>query len=176
MFYGQDENPKPGTPPPLCYITGYGQFQFNEHPLVISGFTYSLPDDCDYIRASSSTDPTTEPDTATSKSSPASQNTSNDRLSQGRASIGSNAGQVLARGGNLSSTRLQDNKGFNSTVPPGTSEPTYVPTKIQLQISCLPIVSRYDISNQFSLKDYATGSLLKGVVNGTNQGRSGGIW
>jgi len=26
MFYGRDQNPKPGTPPPLCYLTGLGAF------------------------------------------------------------------------------------------------------------------------------------------------------
>ena len=35
MFYGQDNGPKPGTPPPLCFLTGLGAFQFNEHPLEI---------------------------------------------------------------------------------------------------------------------------------------------
>jgi hypothetical protein len=50
-------------------------------------------------------------------------------------------------------------------------EPTYVPTKIQLSITAVPIVSRNDISNNFSLKNYATGSLLRG-----SQRLGGGFW
>lgn len=176
MFYGQDTQVKPGTPPPLCYLYGYGQFQFSAHPLVISGFTFSLPDDCDYIRAGLGTTGVTPAGvtpsiTAENKPSPVGQNTSADRLSQGIASIGRSIGQTLAAGGNLSSTSLQKNVGFNSVVPPGTADPTYVPTKIQLQIACLPIVSRYDVSNTFSLAEYARGDLLRGVQKGT-----GGMW
>jgi hypothetical protein len=55
MFYGNDEIPKPGTPPPLCYLSGMGDFQFDRHPLAISSFNYNLPNDVDYIRASSPT-------------------------------------------------------------------------------------------------------------------------
>ena len=51
MFYGQDQTPKPGTPPPLCFLTGLGDFQFQQHPLAITGFNYTLPTDVDYIRA-----------------------------------------------------------------------------------------------------------------------------
>jgi hypothetical protein len=60
---------------------------------------------------------------------------------------------------------------FNAAYPPGTKEPTYVPTKMNISISALPIVSRYDVSNNFSVKDYANGSLLQGVKR-----KSGGFW
>ena len=45
MFYGQDA--QRGAPPPLTYLSGLGDFQFNEHPCVISQFNYSLPADVD---------------------------------------------------------------------------------------------------------------------------------
>jgi hypothetical protein len=54
MFYGQDSNPRGGTPPPLCYLTGLGAFQFNNNPMVISNFAYNLPNDVDYIRTDTS--------------------------------------------------------------------------------------------------------------------------
>jgi hypothetical protein len=56
---------------------------------------------------------------------------------------------------------------------PGSVEPTYVPTRLQIQINAIPIVSRQDISQNFSLRDYASGELLKGSQRG-DQG--GGIW
>jgi hypothetical protein len=35
----------------------------------------------------------------------------------------------------------------------------------------MPVVSRNDISNRFSLKDYASGNLLLGTKN-----KGGGLW
>jgi hypothetical protein len=51
MFYGQDA--ERGAPPPLVYLSGLGEYQFNEHPCVVSQFNYNLPSDADYIRAGS---------------------------------------------------------------------------------------------------------------------------
>jgi hypothetical protein len=51
MFYGQDA--ERGAPPPLVYLQGLGQYQFNLAPCVVSQFTYNLPTDVDYIRAGS---------------------------------------------------------------------------------------------------------------------------
>jgi hypothetical protein len=160
MFYGQDSNPVNGTPPPLCYIFGLGEYQFNKHPIAITGFTYNLPNDVDYIRAD----------------------------------VGSSA--VLSRGAQASSFRFQSTSNpsnirlGSSDVSPGgfkpppvwegtregnsvgSIQPTYVPTKMQIQISAVPIVSRLDIASRFSLKDYATGKLMLGSRNG----KGGGIW
>jgi hypothetical protein len=47
MFYGQDQNPQRGLPPPLVYLTGFGQYQFDHHPAVISSFSYNFPQDVD---------------------------------------------------------------------------------------------------------------------------------
>ena len=49
MFYGEKDSFR-GAPPPLVYLFGLGQYQFNAHPCVIRSFNYSLPDDVDYIR------------------------------------------------------------------------------------------------------------------------------
>ena len=140
MFYGQDQNPKPGTPPPLCYLSGLGEFQFDNHPLAITGFTYQLPIEVDYIRAL--------PQPATS-----------------------GAGQT---------TSVATQRGVTNGIYPigpqfpngsSTGKPTYVPTKMQISITAHPIVSRNNISNKFSLKEYATGQLLLGKSR-----KSGGIW
>jgi hypothetical protein len=42
---------------------------------------------------------------------------------------------------------------------------------MQIQITALPMVTRNDISNNFSLKQYATGALLRGTQN-----KRAGIW
>jgi len=139
MFYGQDQDPKPGTPPPLCYLSGLGAFQFNNHPLAITNFTYSLPTDVDYIRA------------GTVQEQPKANQTFNSRLQDAKLQPGAQPAPPQFSGAYL------------------VQEPTYVPTKIQISITAVPIVTRNDISNHFSLKDYAAGVLSK-------RPSGGGIW
>ena len=93
------------------------------------------------------------------------------RLTSGFAGIGNALGLNLQPGGIAQGYTFGASNRFNSPVPPGTVEPTYVPTKININISAIPIVSRYDVSNRFSLQDYANGTLLRG----TRQ-KGGGIW
>jgi hypothetical protein len=153
MFYGQDQNPRNGTPPPLCYLTGLGAFQFDQHPLAITGFNYTLPTDVDYIRAGI---PSTEPGV-------------------NKAFITPKNNSPAASGNRPQNNGLNPGGGFT---PPkfninySTKTPTYVPTKITLSISAIPIVTRNDISNNFSLSDYATGKLLRG----SRRPNGGGIW
>ena len=154
MFYGKDQIPKPGTPPPLCYLSGMGDFQFDRHPLLISSFNYSLPNDVDYIRASSPT------------------------LLSGVNSTGYNDDrnsdltpqQVRMQSGTtpLNAGATQSAPNFSKAT---NTQPTYVPTKISISLVAYPIVTRNDISNNFSLAEYATGKLLQG-----SKRNGGGIW
>jgi hypothetical protein len=145
MFYGQDDNPKNGTPPPLCYMFGMGGYQFAAHPLAIQGFSYTLPDDVDYIKTTSASPAgTPRPSTYTA---------SDTRL----------AGTGLSKGGK--------GPGPNFSTSPGNDTVTWVPTRIQMTITCVPIMSRNSVSNRFSLRDYASGKLL----NGTRE-PGGGMW
>lgn len=154
MFYGKDQNPKRGTPPPLCYLTGLGAFQFDKHPLVITTFTYSLPTEVDYIRASYYT--SDEPGVSQAfNNTPYTPSPREVRLPQ-----------YLKPGGVQGPPQWR-------TAFPTSLEPTYVPTKMQIQITALPIVTRNDISKRFSLADYAAGDFYRGSVGKTN-GR--GIW
>lgn len=147
MFYGQDQSPKAGTPPPLCYLFGMGNFQFAAHPLAITGFSYNLPNDVDYISTTSASpagSPTPAPDSSSTSASVA-------RLPKG-----------VAPGG--TTTAPQFNSGQKGTI-------TWVPTKIQLSITCIPILSRNQISSAFSLKEYANGNLINGTARA-----GGGMW
>ena len=44
----------------------------------------------------------------------------------------------------------------------GQNQPTYVPTKLDIQLSLLPMQSRGQVTKQFSVRSYANGDLLKG--------------
>ena len=152
MFYGQDQNPKIGTPPPLCYLSGLGAFQFDAHPLAVTSFNYALPTDVDYIRAGSTPTP------AGVSKAPANTPINSFSVSGSRA----NANGVNP-GGGVAPPQF--------TPPAGSRDVTYVPTKMSISIQAVPIVTRNDISNKFSLTEYATGKLLRGT-----QRQGGGIW
>lgn len=156
MFYGQDNGPTPanGTPPPLCYLYGLGAFQFEAHPLAITNFTYNLPIEVDYIRAT------------TNETTPAGVNKSQSNVPNNSYSPSS----IRLQGTNASPGAVTNPPQFAQQTG-GTVQPTYVPTKMQISISAVPIISRNNISNYFSLKEYATGKLLRGV-----QSKRGGIW
>jgi hypothetical protein len=144
MFYGKDTNA--GAPPPLVYLNGYGDYQFNEHPCVISQFNYQLPSDVDYIRAQDALKVGT-----------------NMLANRIRNPISSNPLSYSVNrllNSNLLPGALDFRPSIASNLP--TGEPTYVPTKMEISITLLPIQSRKQISNNFSVKEFAQGNLLKG--------------
>ncbi len=157
MFYGQDK--ERGTPPPIVYLTGYGEFQFQQHPCLVSNFSYNLPNGVDYIRTQSV-------------------NLNNRLDRQSAADKGATLGQLLGGLGLqpqldrintltnlLTGKKLGTNTGGQSdlaiNVVNNTTQSTYVPTKMEIQVSLLPLQSRKQISQEFSLRDFASGSLLK---------------
>ena len=144
MFYGATD-PMRGAPPPVCFLSGLGQYQFNYHPVLVSNFSYNLPNDVDYIRAGS-----------------VSNNGTNltDRRDRGIAAPTTTTA-VLER---LLGIKAPQG-GMTKPPPPATlqiNSPTYVPTKMEISLTLLPIQSRSDISKIFNLQQYASGSLLKG--------------
>ena len=121
MFYGQDPAHR-GSPPPLVYLTGLGEYQFKEHSCVVSQFNYTLPADVDYIRA---------------RSTPY----NNTNLESFRKRKTTYAGGIM--GGLLGGAvdRLLNAGGqkggiFSTPAPPtlGQDSPTYVPTKMEIEI------------------------------------------
>jgi len=149
MFYGQDE--KRGSPPPLLFLTGLGDYQFNEAPCVISQFNYVLPSDVDYIRAGVQQIDGTQSGLAT-----------NLRTKSG----GTNASWSNSINRILNSPELTP--GAENPIQLPTARPnlstkgaTYVPTKINMTITMLPVQNRLQVSKQFSLRDYASGSLIR---------------
>jgi hypothetical protein len=143
MFYGKDA--ERGAPPPLVYLQGLGEYQFNLHPCVVSSFNYTLPNDVDYIRARSP-------------------NINGTSLLQARQRQTVSTNPFAAAWERLQNAGLP--KGGINEPPPaptlGTNSPTYVPTKLDMTITLLPMQSREQQSQQFSLKQYANGDLLKG--------------
>jgi len=143
MFYGQDA--ERGSPPPLTYLSGLGEFQFNEHPCVVSQFNYTLPAEVDYIRAGSPNQLGT--------------NQLNQRDRQ-NVSTGSLFGSLNRLGAALLTKGAIPNTPATPSF--GQNRPVYVPTKMEIIINLLPIQSRNQVSKQFSVKEFANGNLIKG--------------
>ena len=150
MFYGQDA--ERGTPPPVCLLNGLGQYQFSDHPVVISSFNYTLPNDVDYIRAGSP-------------------NNYGINLLNRRAAVASNPGGTSLAGLNRLTNALLKKGAPGQGVPDpsaiqqnvsNTAGASYVPTKIEIDITLIPVQTRSQVSKQFSLKGFANGQLLKG--------------
>jgi hypothetical protein len=152
MFYGQDQ--QAGTPPPLVYLTGLGQYQFNKHPCVISNFTYSLPNDVDYIRADGFNNYGINLENRRTLSSGPSQG----------GFLGFLANKLGANGlfpGGLKQVPTQGAVTASITNTTNTNS-TYVPTKMEISVQMYPIQTRAQVSQQFSLQAFANGNLLKG--------------
>lgn len=148
MFYGQDA--LRGAPPPVLFFKGFGQYQFANNPCVLAQFNMQLPDDVDYIRA----------DTSQITSTGLLQQQRRQARNQAPALTWSSVWSRLKGSGlqagapsNLYQIGIQD-------LTQGKS-PTYVPTKMTITIELYPMQSRQQISNEFSVKDYANGTLLR---------------
>jgi hypothetical protein len=148
MFYGQDDNFR-GAPPPLVFLQGFGAYQFSRHPCVVTSFNYNLPADVDYIRAD------VQPITGL--------NIQQDRRPGGapRQSLPTNVFSGAL--GRLKNAGLP--KGGKFVLPAadvlGTQTPSYVPTKIEMTLVLLPMQTRRQVSQEFSLDKFANGDLLR---------------
>ena len=139
MFYGQD--PNRGAPPPLVFIKGFGSYQYNNHPCVISQFNYNLPDDVDYVRANSEQI-----------------NGANGSLQYRKElSISAVPNYSLESIWNrLTGANLRqgaegfDPNSFRATELTTGSDATYVPTQMTITVTLLPVQSREQVSKQFS--------------------------
>lgn len=170
MFYGKDQYPPRGTPPPLCYLSGHGAYGFNNHPIVISSFTLSYPNDVNYINAGAGY---LKGGQLQQYNSPmfASNATAKQRLGGLFQS-----GSALTRLSRLKATGIEPG-GVRAYTPysgnvNNFNNITRVPTKMTITLQALPIITRSMVSNEFSWKDYASGRLLRGDING----KSGGFW
>jgi hypothetical protein len=143
MFYGQDA--QRGAPPPLVYLSGLGQFQFNEHPCLVQTFAYNLPQDVDYIRTGSPN-----------------QIGLNMLNSRNRTSVSNNT--LFGSLNRLAAALLPKGGQVDPPAPPtlGLERPTYVPTSIDITLTLLPIQTRQQVSRQFSVKEFANGNLIRG--------------
>lgn len=140
MYYGGGNNQ--GNPPPTCKLNGYGDYIFQNVPVIITNFTVDFRADVDYIGVSvdaTETQNLLPGGTLTQEQLPP--------LPGVQQGIQSN---------------IDGNKTYspiNQQVQTGSTN--YVPTDSMITVQCVPIYSRNKISNDFNLKAFASGDLAK---------------
>lgn len=143
MFYGQDA--QRGSPPPLVFLSGLGDYQFNNHPCIVTTFNYILPPDVDYISSGS-------PNNLGLNLNPL-QNLYSTTLNAVSPTVTRLAAALLPAGAQNS---------LPAPLQGLLNNPTYVPSKIDIDLQLLPVQTRQQVSKQFSLRNFANGNLLKG--------------
>lgn len=148
MFYGQDW--QRGAPPPLVFLSGLGEYQFNNHPCVVNSFNYSLPADVDYIR--------TKPNNYNVDLSSRETKPISGPFSEIQSVIQRLKNAALPKG----AVRPQPEQGLvTAQSVNNTQNSTYVPTSIDITITLLPIQTRKQISQGFSVQEFSKGTLLR---------------
>jgi hypothetical protein len=54
MYFGEDQSPRAGTPPPILFLTAHGPMLFNRVPVVVTSFVSTFPADVNYLYVKSS--------------------------------------------------------------------------------------------------------------------------
>ena len=150
MFYGAKDSFR-GTPPPLVYLMGLGQYQFNNQPCVVKSFNYNMPNNCDYIR--------TKPNNYNVNLNARQTKTATGGSNPFTAVLDRLRNAALSKGAlpNVPSQTLLDLQSINNI-----DNSTYVPTRCDISITLMPIQTRDQQSTLFNMKEYASGQLLKG--------------
>lgn len=164
MWFGQGEygaGKQAGFPPPMVFLNGYGADYLPNVPCVITSFSHTMPQDCDYIDI-----PRVNPNAPKGGVAGAVEQGVSGVLNGG--GIGAVTG-ALQSGANslLGSTMGPSGAGLNQLLgqltggafgSPGAS--TRMPTHSQLSVTLQPVYSRTR-TTMFSLDDFAAGNMLR---------------
>jgi hypothetical protein len=151
MFSGSD--PKAGNPPPIVMLNGYGNYVFKNVPVVITGFTCTLPQDVDYI-ACDVVGSAAGNVAGIADSVGGLADAIGDTLGGNIAGISSVISDVAGAVGSVAG--LLGSFGIGGTTSGGQ---TRVPTKSNINITLVPIYSRA-AARKFSLDRFVTGGYL----------------
>lgn len=129
-----------GSPPPILYLNGYGDYVFKKVPVVVKEFSMDLPKDVDYI-------PTTISELGSTLASVAgiAETVSGVLGSFGARTLGQVAGTI----GSLANIATG---GIGTNV-------TYVPVDSAISVTVQPVYSR-EATRNFSLKDFVSGKYM----------------
>lgn len=132
MFYGSNE--KSGMPPPILYLTGFGTYMFDSHPVVLSSFSHTPETNADWIRVNTSMESITA-------------------QTVNPAKVLSVSSERLRAAGLGSSPPAFNRKRSESFA--------YIPASLTVTLTFQPVQSRADIANTFDFDKFASGQLIR---------------
>lgn len=154
MFAGND--PKAGNPPPVVFLNGYGNFVFKNVPVVITKFTCTLPQDCDYISCEV-VGSAAGAVAGVADSLGGLADTLGDTLGSTIPGLsGITSGISAIAGGVGQVAGLLGTFGVGGSTSGGIA---HVPTKSSIQLTLMPVYSRTS-ARKFSLDRFVTGGYL----------------
>jgi hypothetical protein len=119
---------------------------------VVSSFNYNLPNEVDYIRTDA---PNNFGPNMSNRQTPRSTSPGGINFAPGAERLARALIPAAAM-----PTKPAQNSLFASVN--NTNEANYVPTKMEIDITLIPVQTRSQVSKQFSLEGFASGRLLKG--------------
>ena len=143
MWFGRSRNA--GTPPPVLLFDAYGQYMFNQLPVIVTSFNIGLPNDIDYV-------PIDLANTAASG-----KNTSN---------MFNNEGFLVTKTPELTSYPQSQNLMYTTTALKrnnlnSTEGYIWLPSVFTIEVSITVQNTPFRL-RQFDIAEFRTGALLKG--------------
>lgn len=142
MWFGA--SPNPGTPPPVLLFDAYGQYMFNQLPVIVTSFSVGLPNDVDYV-------PVNLKQNGISGS--LSTGLQNDKRSMVEKTASLNTYAILPDVRKMSSTMFKQNLD-------STSDYVWLPAVFTIDVS-ITVQNTPSRLRQFNLDQFKTGALLK---------------
>ena len=165
MYTGEDENTA-GNPPPLMLFNAYGDYVFKNIPIVVKGFSVTLPKEVDYITTKINDLPTPRIGPGPSGDSLGGLGAAAGILSGAASAIGQTKIAGLLKAGETISNVLNgtsQSRSFRGSVSPSgksTENDSHVPTQSSFTVTIMPVYSRTKV-REFSLAKFVQGNYVK---------------
>ncbi len=166
MYTGEDKATA-GNPPPLLLFNAYGDYVFKNIPVVVKGFSVTLPKEVDYIATNIKELPKPRTAAADSGGGPLDAISRTAGFLAGAASaIGATRTAGLANAVNSVSNLLNgtsQSRSFSGSVQPSGksgANDSHVPTNSSFTVTIMPVYSRTKV-REFSLAKFVQGNYVK---------------
>lgn len=144
MNFGQTD-PNAGTPPPILLFNAYGPFIFNNVPVIVKSFNFSMPNDVDYVQvglnSASSTSSTPGVSAVPAVTVSPGQAGYNAATMQGPTQISAGIAAVAGK------TTLSAGKPFN----------VWLPSMFKISVTIAPQHTPSVLRTRFNLPNYVNG-------------------
>lgn len=148
-----------GNPPPVLNFSGYGDHVFRNVPVIVKGFSMTLPKDVNYISTNIANNAGFGLDSISQTANTLAGLASITGQSGAARTLGNAAGAIAGVNSVIKGLGIGNAAGGQ-----GSARDSHVPTKSELTITIMPIYSRESV-RQFSLQQFVNGAYVsKGYI------------